>query len=71
MFLAVTAAQRFKTNVYTAMAVAAALVYPAIVTFASTESAISFFGIPLVTMNYIYSVLPIVVGIWSSSSCFR
>ncbi|MFJ6027286.1 beta-glucoside-specific PTS transporter subunit IIABC [Pseudarthrobacter sp. NPDC092424] len=64
VFLAVTAAKRFKTNQFTSMAIAAALVYPSIVALAGAGAPVSFAGIPVVMMNYTSSVLPIIVAVW-------
>ena len=67
LFLAVTAAKRFKTNMFTSMAVAAALVYPAIVALASSTEPVTFFGMPVVMMSYTSSVIPIIVAVWLQS----
>lgn len=64
IFLAVTAAKRFKTNQFTSMAIAGALVYPSIVALAAQPEPVNFAGIPMVMMNYTSSVLPIIVAVW-------
>ncbi|MFJ6311885.1 beta-glucoside-specific PTS transporter subunit IIABC [Pseudarthrobacter oxydans] len=64
VFLAVTAAKRFKTNQFTSMAIAGALVYPSIVALAAQAEPVNFAGIPMVMMNYTSSVLPIIVAVW-------
>ncbi|MFT3970758.1 MAG: beta-glucoside-specific PTS transporter subunit IIABC [Micropruina sp.] len=64
LLLAVSAAKRFKTNQFTSMAIAGALVYPSIVALTSAEGSLTFFGIPLVIMSYSSSVIPIIVGVW-------
>jgi len=64
LFLAVTAARRFKTNQFTSMAIAGALVYPSIVALAAAGTPVSFAGIPVVMMNYTSSVIPIIVAVW-------
>jgi beta-glucoside PTS system EIICBA component len=64
IFLAVTAAKRFKTNQFTSMAIAGALVYPSIVALAGQPEPVNFAGIPMVMMNYTSSVLPIIVAVW-------
>lgn len=63
IMLAVTAAKHFKTNQFTSMAIAGALVYPAIVALASTTG-VTFFGIPVVMANYTSSLIPIIVAVW-------
>jgi PTS system beta-glucosides-specific IIC component len=64
LFLAVTAAKKFKTNQFTSMAIAGALVYPSIVALAAKPDPVSFAGIPVVMMNYTSSVIPILVAVW-------
>ncbi|MFT3832788.1 MAG: beta-glucoside-specific PTS transporter subunit IIABC [Micropruina sp.] len=64
LMLAVSAAKRFKTNQFTSMAIAGALVYPSIVALTAAETPLTFFGIPLVIMSYTSSVIPIIVGVW-------
>ncbi len=64
MFLAINAAKRFKTNQFTAMAIAGALVYPSIVALTSATDPVTFFGLPVVVMNYTSSVIPIIIAVW-------
>lgn len=64
LFLAVTAAKRFRTNQFTSMALAAALVYPTIIALQAAGEPVSFLGIPVVLMNYTSSVIPIIVAVW-------
>ena len=64
IFLAYTAAKKFKAEPFVAMAVAAALVYPNISTLYSAGEAVSFFGIPVTLISYPCSVIPIVVAVF-------
>lgn len=64
LFLAVTAAKRFKANQFTSMAIGGALVYPSIVAFAAQTEPVTFAGLPVVMMNYTSSVIPIIVAVW-------
>lgn len=64
VFLAVTAAKRFKTNQFTSMAIGGSLVYPSIVAFAAQTEPVTFAGLPVVMMNYTSSVIPIIVAVW-------
>ncbi len=64
MFLAITAARRFKANQFTALAIAGALVYPSIVALGAAAEPVSFAGIPVVMMSYTSSVIPIIVAVW-------
>ncbi|WOQ17384.1 beta-glucoside-specific PTS transporter subunit IIABC [Raineyella sp. W15-4] len=64
IFLALTAAKRFRANTVTAMAIAGALVYPAVVELASATGPVTFFGLPVVMMSYTSSVIPIIIAVW-------
>lgn len=64
MFLAVTAARRFGTNQFTSMAIAGALVYPSVIDMAAEGEPVSFAGIPVLIMDYTYSLIPVVVAVW-------
>jgi PTS system beta-glucosides-specific IIC component len=70
-FLAVTAAKRFGANAFTALAIAAALVHPSIEALAAAGEPVSFFGIPVVMMSYVSSVIPIIVAVWIQSHLER
>lgn len=67
IFLAVNAAKRFRTNQFTSMAIAGALVYPSIVALASSTDPVTFLGLPVVMMNYTSSVIPIIIAVWLQS----
>jgi len=67
LFLAINASKRFKTNQFTSMALAGALVYPSIVAFASSTDQVTFFGLPVIAMNYTSSVIPIIIAVWLQS----
>lgn len=64
--LAVTAAEYFKAQQFTSIAIAAALVYPAITALAGREG-LSFFGIPVIMVSYTSSVIPIIIAVWVQS----
>lgn len=79
VFLAYTAAQKFKMNsAFTAMGIGAALVYPSMAqmrggdvlytvltgTIFESPIHIEFFGIPVILMNYASSVIPIILAVW-------
>ncbi|MGC4152775.1 MAG: beta-glucoside-specific PTS transporter subunit IIABC [Propionicimonas sp.] len=66
IFLGYTAAKRFGANQVTAMALAAALVYPGIVAL-NTGEPVHFLGIPVVMVSYTSSVIPIIVAVWLQS----
>lgn len=67
LILAITAAERFGANRFTSVAIAGALIYPSIVALNDVAEPLNFFGIPLVMMSYVSSVLPIIVAVWVQS----
>ncbi|MFF1255081.1 beta-glucoside-specific PTS transporter subunit IIABC [Pseudarthrobacter sp. NPDC058329] len=64
VLLAITAARRFKTNQFTSMVIAGALIHPSIVALGAAAEPVEFVGIPVVMMNYTGSVIPIIVAVW-------
>lgn len=69
--LAFAAAERFKCNKYTALAVVAPLLYSTIVA-AYNEGTQLFFGpVPVALMNYGSSVIPAILGVWLLSKLER
>jgi PTS system beta-glucosides-specific IIC component len=66
--LAFTAAKKFKTNQFISLAIAAAMVYPAITT-AAAEGGLDFFGIPVIInpSGYMSTVIPIILVVWLQS----
>ncbi len=69
MFLAVTAAKRFKADQFTSIAIAGALVYPSIVAYSGADAPadITFMGIPVQMISYTSSVIPILFAVWIQS----
>ncbi|CAH1210468.1 beta-glucoside-specific PTS transporter subunit IIABC [Paenibacillus sp. JJ-223] len=67
VFLAVTASRKFKTNMFVSVAIAGALVYPAVIAAVSAPDKLTFLGIPMVLMNYSSSVIPIILAVWVQS----
>lgn len=67
IFLAFSAAEKFKANKYVAVVIAAAMIYPTILSLQSEGGAVHFFGIPVVLINYTSSVLPILVAVYGQS----
>lgn len=71
-FIAVSAAQKFKTNPYLAVALAAGLMHPVILDGAAKIAetgvkTIDFLGMPILLMKYSSSVIPIILGVWVMS----
>lgn len=69
VMLAFTAAKKFKTNQFLSVAIAMALVYPAITQLAGVGGAVDFFGLPIVLAQsgYTSSVIPIILAVWVQS----
>ncbi|WP_369351128.1 beta-glucoside-specific PTS transporter subunit IIABC [Streptococcus hillyeri] len=71
-FLAVSAAKKFKTHEFLAIALAGALMYPTIQNGAlnAAESGItslSFLGLPVLFVNYKSTIIPIILSVWMMS----
>lgn len=83
VILAVTSARKFGANVFTAMALAGALIYTqlnsfslvlngeaikaGLKAFADKGGEVDFFGIPVIMQNYTSTVLPIILAVWIQS----
>lgn len=64
--LSITAARYFKASEWTALAIAGALLYPTMTALAGQPD-LTFFGIPFTMVNYVSSVIPIIVIVWLQS----
>jgi len=65
VLLAITAAKRFRANQFTSVVLAGALMYLEITAWTGLEASPSeFFGLPIVTVSYVGSVIPIIVAVW-------
>ncbi|MDO4435872.1 MAG: PTS transporter subunit EIIC [Cardiobacteriaceae bacterium] len=71
ILLAITSAQKLKTNPFIAVSMASALLYPSIVAISARETPFVFLGFELATMNYAYSVIPILMAVWLQSWILR
>ncbi|MCT1901995.1 beta-glucoside-specific PTS transporter subunit IIABC [Oceanobacillus sojae] len=71
--LAVSAAKRFKTNEYMALAIAGALMYPSITSgVAEGMTSIEFFNVlPIPYIDYSASVIPIILSVWAMSYIYN
>ncbi|OQO71131.1 PTS beta-glucoside transporter subunit EIIBCA [Enterococcus villorum] len=69
VMLAFTSAKKFKTNQYLSVAIAMALVYPAITEIAGAGSGLDFVGLPIILSQsgYTSSVIPIILAVWVQS----
>lgn len=68
-FLAVSAAKKFKTNEFLALALAAAYMYPTIMNGAAAAAeggpaTMTFLGLPILFVNYKSTVIPIILSVW-------
>lgn len=75
-FLAVSAARRFKTNEYLALALAGALLHPTILNAAAAiattkVTTIDFLGLPILLVKYSSTVIPIILSVWLLSYVYR
>lgn len=81
MLLAVTAAKKFKANVFTSLAIAGALIYSATIAvipgaqgapvtlqaFAAGGGQLTFLGIPVVMVSYLSAVIPTILAVYAQS----
>jgi PTS system beta-glucosides-specific IIC component len=67
VFLAVTSSRKFKANTFVSVAIAGALVYPAVIAAVSSPERLAFLGIPIILINYSSSVIPIILAVWVQS----
>ncbi|MEO1771794.1 beta-glucoside-specific PTS transporter subunit IIABC [Candidatus Enterococcus ferrettii] len=63
IFLAYSAGIKFKCNPYLAAMLAAIMLHPDLVAMMNESSSLSFLGIPIVSMSYGSSVIPIIFGV--------
>lgn len=75
-FLAVSAAKKFKTHEFIGIALAAAYMYPTILS-GSLDAAktgiksIDFLGLPILLVNYKSTVIPIILSVWIMSYVYK
>lgn len=67
VFLAYTAAKKFRANEFVAVGVAAALLYPDLTAAYSAGEALTFLKISVVLVSYTSSVIPIVISVYALS----
>jgi len=84
ILLAITAAKKFKANVYTAVAIAGAMIYSATIavvptdagsvtlqSFAGAGGEVTFFGIPVVMISYLSAVIPTIIAVYAQAQLER
>lgn len=67
IFLAFTAAEKFKANKFVAVIIGASLLYPSITSLYNEGAAVSFVGIPVTLISYATSVLPALFAVYVQS----
>ncbi|MHC5229197.1 beta-glucoside-specific PTS transporter subunit IIABC [Enterococcus sp. LJL99] len=75
-FLAVSAAKKFRTNEYLAVALAGALMYPTIMQGATMAaetgiSSLDFLGLPILLVSYKSTIIPIIISVWIMSYVYK
>lgn len=75
-FLAVSAARKFKTNEFIALALAGGLMYPTLIEGAQAiaeggVTGLSLFGLPMPFMDYSSTVIPIIISVWLLSYVYK
>lgn len=64
VFLAYTAAKRFQVDPFTSMLLACVILYPDVTNMLKGEGTVDFFGIPLLSVLYPSSVIPILLAVY-------
>ncbi|WP_416262187.1 beta-glucoside-specific PTS transporter subunit IIABC [Gibbsiella quercinecans] len=67
MLLAITSARKFETNIFVAVSIAGALIYPSIQQLFTAGNPVTFFGLPVMMMKYTGTVIPIIFSVWLMS----
>ncbi|MBO0475742.1 PTS glucose transporter subunit IIA [Vagococcus sp. DIV0080] len=67
MLLSVSAANRFKTNQYFAIAIAGVLLHPSFSTLVATGDPVHFFGVPVTLVGYASTAVPVILCVWFMS----
>ncbi|MCS3433557.1 beta-glucoside-specific PTS transporter subunit IIABC [Klebsiella sp. BIGb0407] len=67
MLLAITSARKFETNIFVAVSIAGALIYPSIQELFTAGNSVTFFGLPVLMVKYTGTVIPIIVSVWLMS----
>ncbi|WP_145331618.1 beta-glucoside-specific PTS transporter subunit IIABC [Paenibacillus xylanexedens] len=67
LLIAVSAARKFGSNPFVAIALGTALMYPDMGALLSSGEAVAFLGIPVTAVSYASSVIPILLAVWLMS----
>lgn len=63
ILLAFSSAIKFKANPYVATVIAGILIHPELITMMNESTNLKFVGVPIISMSYASSVIPIILGI--------
>lgn len=64
IFVAMSAAKVFKTNMYMAALIGAVLLHPSWSAIVGAKEAITLFGLPVALVSYSSTMLPSIIGVW-------
>ncbi|MBP1173023.1 PTS system beta-glucosides-specific IIC component [Paenibacillus sp. PvR133] len=67
MLLAFSSAQKFKTNPFVSVLLGGVLLHPNLISLLGGEKAVTFAGLPVASVQYATSVIPIILTIWLMS----
>ncbi|MCB2339620.1 beta-glucoside-specific PTS transporter subunit IIABC [Clostridium estertheticum] len=67
VLIAISAARKFNTNEYLALAVVTVMVHPNFIGLVTAGKPISFIGMPVTAATYTYSVIPVIMICWVMS----
>lgn len=67
ILLAFSSASKFRANPYVAVVIAGILIHPELITMMNESTSLKFIGIPILSVGYASSVIPIILGIWFMS----
>ncbi len=65
VFIAYTASKKFGTDTMISLMLGALLISPSIIGLTEVGPSVSFFGLPVKTVNYTSSLIPVVLTIWA------
>ncbi|EHD22687.1 protein-N(pi)-phosphohistidine--sugar phosphotransferase [Brenneria nigrifluens DSM 30175 = ATCC 13028] len=71
VILGFSAGKTFNTNPYITATIGAALVYPAVIQLHQAGTPLSFLHLPVMLMNYVQSVIPIIIAAWFTARLDR
>ncbi|MFC6200678.1 beta-glucoside-specific PTS transporter subunit IIABC [Lactiplantibacillus nangangensis] len=64
IILGFAAGNTFKTNPYLTAVIGGALVYPSMVSAYTAKTSLTFLGAPVILMNYVQTLIPIIAAAW-------